>query len=59
MASSANHRVAAVTPEPQLVMTGLPRSTPPAAKRSLIFSGAISRPPSISSLTGTFFAPGM
>ena len=39
MASSANHSVAAVTPEPQLVMTGWSRSTPPAANFSLILSG--------------------
>jgi hypothetical protein len=44
IASSANHRVAAVTPEPQLVMIGLSRSTPPALNFSAIFSGAISRP---------------
>ena len=34
MASSANHSVAAVTPDPQLVMIGRSRSTPPAASCS-------------------------
>ena len=59
MASSANHSMAAVTPEPQLVTIGRSRSTPAALNRSAIFAGEASRPFSISSVNGTLNAPGI
>jgi hypothetical protein len=48
MASSANQRMAAVTPEPQVVMIGLFTSTPACANAAAMRSGAISRPFSMS-----------
>ena len=60
MASSASHSVAAVTPEPQLVITGLSRSTPPAANRPV--DACPARPagrPRRSRWSGTLIAPGM
>src|SRR5215475_2262430 len=59
MASSASHKVAAATPEPQLVITGWSRSTPPAASAALILSGGNSRPFSMKVLDGTLSEPGI
>jgi hypothetical protein len=57
--SSASHRIAAVTPEPQLVITGLSRSTPLRMKAARIFSGEARRPFSTTSVDGTLKEPGM
>jgi hypothetical protein len=50
---------AAATPEPQLVITGWSRSTPPALSAALISSGGSSRPFSIKALDGTLSEPGI
>ncbi len=51
--------MAAVTPDPQLVIVGLPMSTPPAANAALSASGCARRPSLTTLVVGTLNAPGM
>ncbi len=59
MTSSASHRIAAVTPEPQLVMTGRDGSMPAAATAARMVAASTSWPSFTTSDTGRLRAPGI